>query len=224
MSAEPLPLPAGFAGQVRLFPLNQVVLFPGNILPLHIFESRYREMLEDALVGDQLITMATLEPGFEADYYSRPPISPFVCIGQVTAHEKKDQGTYDLILVGLRRARIEHEVEPVRSFRRAQVTLIAEESEVALQPDGLGIGRQLVSRIRRLAPGTGKVAKEYERGNLTLGALTDLLGFHLPLDTDFKLALLAEGDVVKRARLLLKALPEDEPPPRRRYPQPFSDN
>ena len=51
-------------------------MFPSNVLPLHIFESRYKEMLEDALRGDQLVAMATLMPGFEHDYYSRPPRVP----------------------------------------------------------------------------------------------------------------------------------------------------
>ena len=92
-------LPPIFDGEVRLFPLSNLVMFPNNLLPLHIFESRYREMLEDAVQADQLITMATLVPGFEHDYYSRPPIAPVVCIGRVTAHEKTEQGTYNLMLL-----------------------------------------------------------------------------------------------------------------------------
>ena len=59
MSAESLGLPPDFGGEVRLFPLPNLVMFPSNVLPLHIFESRYREMLEDAVQSDQLITMAT---------------------------------------------------------------------------------------------------------------------------------------------------------------------
>ena len=48
MTDDNLVLPPDFCGQVRLFPLSNLVLFPGNVLPLHIFESRYEEMLEDA--------------------------------------------------------------------------------------------------------------------------------------------------------------------------------
>ena len=57
-------LPPSFDGEVRLFPLSNLVMFPNSLLPLHIFESRYREMLEDAVQDDQLMTMATLMPGF----------------------------------------------------------------------------------------------------------------------------------------------------------------
>ena len=99
-------------------------MFPSNVLPLHIFESRYKEMFEDALRGDQLVAMATLMPGFEHDYYSRPPVCPAICIGRVIAHERTPQGTYNLMLAGLERAKIEHEIEPVRSFRRGKVTVI----------------------------------------------------------------------------------------------------
>ena len=56
-------LPPSFGSNTRLFPLSDLVMFPSNLLPLHIFESRYREMLEDAMQGDQLISMATLLPG-----------------------------------------------------------------------------------------------------------------------------------------------------------------
>ncbi len=51
-----------FAGKVRVFPLPNLVLFPHVMQPLHIFEPRYRELLEDALAGDRLITMALLDP------------------------------------------------------------------------------------------------------------------------------------------------------------------
>ena len=42
-----------FSGKVRLFPLPNLVLFPHVMQPLHIFEPRYRDMLEDALADDQ---------------------------------------------------------------------------------------------------------------------------------------------------------------------------
>ena len=52
-----------FAGSVRLFPLPNLVLFPHVMQPLHVFEPRYRSLLEDALASDRLITMALLDPG-----------------------------------------------------------------------------------------------------------------------------------------------------------------
>ena len=120
MSPKLFQMPPDFSGSVRLFPLPDLVLFPRNIQPLHIFEERYCEMLEDALQGDQLITMATLLPGYKADYYSRPSVAETVCIGRVAAHERNEKGTYNLLLMGVGRARIEEEVTPVLRFSRSQ--------------------------------------------------------------------------------------------------------
>ena len=61
-SFDPPPELIGFSGRAPLFPLPNVALFPQVLLPLHIFEPRYRQMTADALDGDGLIAMATLKP------------------------------------------------------------------------------------------------------------------------------------------------------------------
>ena len=66
--------------EIPLFPLPDVVLFPGVTRPLLIFEPRYREMVADALKGDRVIGMVMLRPGFEKDYEGRPP-SGIGCAG-----------------------------------------------------------------------------------------------------------------------------------------------
>ena len=64
--------PAEFSGIVRLFPIPNLVMFPHVMQPLHVFEPRYRDLLEDALANDRLIAMAVLEPGWESDYEGQP--------------------------------------------------------------------------------------------------------------------------------------------------------
>src|SRR5665213_523951 len=64
----------GILSAVPLFPLPNVVLFPRALLPLHIFEERYKAMTADALAGDKQIAMALLKPGWEKNYYCRPAI------------------------------------------------------------------------------------------------------------------------------------------------------
>src|SRR3954451_1252177 len=91
-------------GVVPLFPLPNVVLFPRAVLPLHIFEERYRAMIADALNGQRQIAMALLKPGWERDYYSRPEIEPIVCVGQILTHEQLGDGNYNLLLQGSVRA------------------------------------------------------------------------------------------------------------------------
>ena len=224
MAAYMLELPKDFSGEVRLFPLSDLVVFPGTVLPLHIFESRYKEMLEDALRGDELITMATLTPGFEHDYYSRPPISPVVCISRVISHEKTTQGTYNLVLAGLERAQTEHEIEPVRSFRRAKVGLIGlprSEADAASRKQA----DRLAEQILKILPSARGFVEQLTEHDLSLAALTDFVAFYLPLGTELKLRLLAERDAVARADLLLATLARAKSQESRRgYPADFSSN
>src|SRR5687767_7158030 len=91
---------------VPLFPLPSVVLFPRAVLPLHIFEDRYRAMTADALAGDKVVAMALLKAGWEKSYYGRPAIEPVVCVGKILSHEKLPDGKYNFLLQGVQRARV----------------------------------------------------------------------------------------------------------------------
>src|SRR5881275_2591828 len=106
---------------VALFPLPSVVLFPRAVLPLHIFEDRYRAMTADALIGDRRIAMALLKPGWEKTYYGKPEIEPVVCVGRILSHEKLADGKYNFLLQGELRARIVRELPADQTYRRAQL-------------------------------------------------------------------------------------------------------
>ena len=95
-----------FPSTLPLFPLPNVVLFPGVFLPLHIFEARYRAMTEDALAGDRMIGMALLKPGFDAEYEGRPPIYPVGCVGLITHAERLPDGRFNIVLQGVERFRV----------------------------------------------------------------------------------------------------------------------
>ena len=92
---------AGFSGTVRLFPLPNLVLFPHVLQPLHVFEPRYRELVREALAGDGLIAMGTLLPGWESDYEGRPPVFPMACLGRIVSHHQLDDGSYNILLLGV---------------------------------------------------------------------------------------------------------------------------
>ena len=83
---------------IPIFPLEDVMLFPRATRPLHIFEQRYRDMVDDALEGDRLIGMVLLEPGYEADYEDTPPVFPIGCVGIITEAEKLPDGRYNIVL------------------------------------------------------------------------------------------------------------------------------
>src|SRR5947199_7503065 len=98
MSAEKLT-PDG--GVIRLFPLPNLVLFPGAMQPLHIFEPRYRQMTADALAGDRLIAMALPQPGWEPHYLGKPALHPVACLGRILAEQELADGRYNILLRGL---------------------------------------------------------------------------------------------------------------------------
>jgi uncharacterized protein len=145
---------AAFSGVARLFPLPNLVLYPHVMQPLHVFEDRYREMVEDALAGDKLIAMAVLEPGWEEDYDSRPPVSQHACLGKIVAHHRLEDGRYNLLLLGVQRVRIVHELDPPRSFRQASVELLEDRYDFKSAAEGAGLQERLLSAFRKHLPCT----------------------------------------------------------------------
>src|SRR6476620_3672795 len=113
--------PSVAATCVRLFPLPNLVMFPHVVQPLHIFEPRSCDLLEDALAGDRLIAMVLLEPGWERDYEGQPAVAPVACVGKVVAHERMPTGRHNILLRGLKRAAIQRELPATSAFRRADV-------------------------------------------------------------------------------------------------------
>jgi len=105
MSTDPID----FDRPIPLFPLPNVVLFPGVVQPLHIFEERYRTMMADTLADQSLIAMALLKTGWEKDYYGTPALHSTLCLGKIVAHEKVEDGKFNLLLQGLLRTRIRSE-------------------------------------------------------------------------------------------------------------------
>ncbi len=200
-----------FSGAARLFPLPDLVMFPHVMQPLHIFEQRYREMLNDALDHDGLIAMSILAPGWQADYEGRPAVLPQVCLGKVVTHQRLDDGRYNIMLLGMRRGRIVQESPAERSFRRAEIELLDD----VYRPSGQSQRDLVQSALAQAFQGalplpTGDDSQdavgELLAGEIPLGVLTDLVSFALPLPGKLKRALLAECDVDRRARSLLDAI------------------
>ncbi len=231
-NAEDLDFDADtFSGVARLFPLPNLVLYPHVMQPLHIFEDRYREMVEDALAGDKLIAMAVLEPGWEQDYDSRPPVAPYACLGKIVAHHRLPDGRFNLLLLGVQRVRIDEELDPIRSFRQANVELLDDEYEITSDADSLDLQEKLVHAFRNNLPCECETPEQLEKlmtGELPLGLLTDLAAYALPLDTAVKQELLAECRVNTRAQILLSQVEQFAVQAvenkSRTFPPLFSDN
>jgi len=201
--------PADFSGSVRLFPLPNLVLFPHVMQPLHIFEPRYRELLEDALAGDRLIAMAILAPGWEKDYEGSPPLSPFACLGRVATHCQLDDGAYNVLLMGLRRVRLVRELPPTGRFRRAEVEVCEDLSPLQEAADRAGLQRKLRQAFLRVLPILPDSQEQLDRllsTDVSLGVLTDVISYMIEIALRQKEALLAERNVYRRAEMLLEHL------------------
>ena len=86
--------------EIPIFPLPNVVLFPSALLPLHIFEPRYRAMVADALESERLIGMVMLRPGWESHYDRTPDVYPIGCAGFITHADRLPDGRYNIMLRG----------------------------------------------------------------------------------------------------------------------------
>ena len=78
---------------IPIFPLPNVVLFPNVFLPLHIFESRYRDMVRDALTGDRIIGMVLLREMQDTDVDSCSSVYSIGCAGLITHCEQLKDDT-----------------------------------------------------------------------------------------------------------------------------------
>jgi uncharacterized protein len=104
---------------VPLFPLPRVVLFPGMILPLLVFEPRYRALVADALAGDRLVAVPRLAPGHDTEYWGSPPVCSTFGVGRIIDDVRLPDGRYRIVVSGLGRVHLLHEVqtEPYRVAR-----------------------------------------------------------------------------------------------------------
>ena len=198
-----------FSGRARLFPLPNLVLFPHVMQPLHVFEPRYRELVEEALDGDRLMALALLSPGWEKDYEGRPPIYPTACLSVIAKHTRLDDGRYNLLLVGVRRIRIERELPPDRPFRVAEAGIVEDHFPHDQAPARPALQRRLIERFRALLPQVPEAREQLEqllRDEVPLGILTDIMAYTLDLDVAVKIQLLGEPNVDARARMLVDIL------------------
>jgi len=110
---------------IPLFPLQNVVLFPGVFLPLHVFENRYRAMMRDVLAGHRMIGIVLQKPGWQQDSGGRAATYNVGCAGLVTHVEQLEDGRYNIIVRGVEKFRIDGEDEG-KPYRVARASPLAE--------------------------------------------------------------------------------------------------
>jgi Lon protease-like protein len=183
--------------RLPLFPLN-LVLFPGEPLPLHIFEPRYRQLLADCLDGDQRfgITAAT-----------KPEPGSLGCIARVRMTQPLPDGRSNIVVLGERRFAVRALLEEDAPYLIASIEEFDDQPGSAPLPQERAELRELAETYRgalhTLADSPGEEAdwaEESESFTFQIAALADL-----PVDT--KGTLLGMRSTRDRARALLELLP-----------------
>ncbi len=198
--------------RIPLFPLSNVVLFPDARVPLHIFEPRYRQMMEAALEGDRAIGMVTVMPEHQDAMGEDPPVFPIGCAGFIAAHQKLADGRYDLVLQGTRRFRILHEDPPEgeRLYRCATVETMGEPEDLP-EPHLVRDRRRrvidMLETLARRATGGDPVEIESDRlEQLDDSTFTNALCAAIGLSTVEKQGLLEANGVSERLERLESVL------------------
>jgi Lon protease-like protein len=185
--------------RLPIFPLPNAHLFPHALLPLHVFEERYRALTRDCLDGERRMAIALLEPGHDADYEGRPPVRAVCGVGEIVAHHRHPDGRFDLLLRGTARARILEELPPTFPFRVVRAELLADR-----YPQGVDLAlarSSLVALCDRLAgalPTGGETLRELARQEDDPAAAADVLAAALVLDAAARQELVEMVDVAAR--------------------------
>jgi Lon protease-like protein len=186
---------------IPLFPLSDVVLFPGCVAPLHIFELRYRQMTEAALQGGRLIGMVTVRPDAREEMGGNPPIYAVGCAGLITDHERLPDGRYNIVLRGVKRFRVESESAPdfERLYRLADARWLDDPDADSAEARA-GLREGVLGHLRRLARRSqgGEEVSLAELGELDDGAFTHALCQALGLPPEEKQGLLEAASLTER--------------------------
>ena len=182
---------------VPLFPLRGVYLFPGSIMPLIIFEPRYRTMIEELLDGPGRLVLGTVSDE-EADMSGAPDVHDVAGLGEIGKHNQLPDGRFVVWLFGLGRVRIQ-EAESSGPYRN----VLAEPLEEVPVP--LEMRKELERELH-----TAILERKGENedldlpDNLPVEFLTDYLLQRLNLPQPTMQELFAEPVILKRTARVLE--------------------
>ena len=187
----------GSSPEAPMFPLPGVFLFPMQLMPLHIFEPRYRQMIEDSMDGPGRILLATVPEAEQGELAGSPSVHAVAGLGEIARHQKLPDGRYLIWLAGLARVRID-EVPSDRPYRKARYDVMP---EIPADPTTAErLREQLEEAI---------LARREDQLNLPddvpTGLLADILLQHVQLPEHEMMRAFSEVDTLKRAQLALEA-------------------
>ena len=194
---------------IPVFPLDGVALCPGLLLPLHIFEPRYRDLLEFAMSADERLALFTPAVGHSTRRELDPPLDAIGGLGLVVQHQSLPDGRCNILLKGESRVRIHKELPVETDFRMFEVELLKD-----IEPDGIDMAPAR-AELLTLIPLHGNLSAEelVGLGKLPLQRLVDTLVMQLPMSGELRQSLFSELRIDLRLNSLVELLrPPFRPP------------
>ena len=197
------------AAQVALpiFPLPDLTFFPHTMLPLHVFEARYRAMITDCLARDRRLAVVGLKPGYEAGYDGKPPVHQITGVGRIVQWERLATGRFNVLLRGEGRVRIDRELPTDTLYRMVAATPLGETG--ATSPGVPALAGRVKARCRQILSAVGRSGADLQATVEALeqpGELCDQVASALVPTPTTRQALLEDLDVERRLERLAAAL------------------
>jgi len=195
--------------EVPVMPLPGAVLFPHALLPLYIFENRYRDMLEHALQRDRMFSVTLIKPSC-LEWHAPEDFFHFATVGLIRACVGRDDGTSNLVLQGLHRVRFSS-FQQETPFPIARIDIIESRNDTAtVETEALGekvleLYRKLKRAERRLPPKVDRYLAQL--GDLEM--LADLVASTFVDDPLRRQRVLEESSLNQRLRLLITYLQDE---------------
>ena len=196
--------PGDVLGEVALFPLPQVVLFPGAEMPLHVFEPRYRTMTRDVMASTRQLCVVQIPEDHDVGEHGQPQIARVAGLGEIARCDALPDGRFNILVEGKARVRLE-ELPFRRPYRRARVTVLGSNGRAADS-----------ALVRALSTVAGRVAQHVRECHPAFrfslpctddaGVLCDVCAHYLVLDGTERQELLETLDVGERISRCLSAL------------------
>jgi Lon protease-like protein len=193
---------------VPVMPLTGVLLFPNALLPLHIFEPRFREMLARALGDDRMLCVALVRPE-RPEWRTSADFFPVSTVGLIRACVERSDGTSDLILQGIRRVKFS-EFEQESPFPIARIKPLKTRTELTVETDALAA--KVLEFYTRLKESGRELPEKIDRYLSEMSdpeMLADLIAATFISDSTRRQQLLEELDLNQRLRLLIQFLREE---------------
>lgn len=191
------------ATRLSIFPLAGAILFPGMQLPLHIFEPRYRALVQDASARDRRIAMIQPRTSTARQPEKHPPLYQIGCVGKIEHIESLEDGRFNIVLSGEARFRLLKELDVSTPFRQVEGELIAEP-----ETDELGMANRAALELesRRFAKAQGYAVDWEGVARLDDASLVNGIAQIAPFDPAAKQALLEAASLTDRAELITQLM------------------